>query len=85
MPKRKITITYLFFYLIFSADTWRILMGLIVALILAPALIRIQPMSVAGQVVLSLMLLAIGYALCAAPGRKIAQLLKRFFLGPDAK
>jgi len=60
-------------------------MGLIVAMLLAPSLTRIQPMAVAGQAVLSLMLVAIGYALSAPLGRKIVQLLKRFFLGPDVK
>ncbi len=38
--KRKITIGYIFFYILFSVDTWRILVGILISTALAPQLGR---------------------------------------------
>lgn len=70
MNKRRLTPTYIFFYLLFWPDTWRILIGLLAATLIVPSLA--PPGNFAGTAVLFAMMVGIGYAVSAAPGRRIA-------------
>ena len=63
---------YVVFYLIFSPDTWRILIGLLAALLIGPRVVADGSYSPAGQVVIWLMILALGYVLSAPIGRFIS-------------
>jgi hypothetical protein len=79
LSKRPLTINYIIFYILFSPDTWRILIGIGVAAFLAPNII--QPnQSPSGAVVIYLMIAAIGYAFSARPGRWISDKMKRALL-----
>ncbi|MFZ0614232.1 MAG: hypothetical protein WAM73_18460 [Desulfobacterales bacterium] len=80
MPqKRPLTAGYVFFYLIFWPDTWRILIGVAAAWGLAPRLVS-PAMGPLGAAMIYLMLATIGYALSAVPGRWISAGIKRFVL-----
>ena len=70
---------YIVFYLIFSPDTWRILIGLLAALIIGPKVVANGSYSPVGQVVIWLMILALGYVLSAPIGRFISKRLTAFF------
>lgn len=80
MKKRKLTPGYLFFYILFLADTWRVLIGLAAAYCLVPIVIYPE-MAVGGKVVLFFMIATIGYAASGLPARWIIRMLKRLLLG----
>lgn len=80
MPKRKLTPAYIIFYVLFLPDSWRILFGVIAAVILTPAVVKPE-MTDAGRVVLFLMLTAIGYAASRWPANRITRLLKKLIIG----
>ncbi len=77
MPKRQLSFTYILFYLILSEDTWRIAAGFIFAAIIGPKIAGASDVSVAGEVMLWLMLLAIGWGIAGWPARKITGMLKK--------
>lgn len=64
---------YVFFYLLFSPDTWRILIGLVAAIFLGPKAVAMGNYTPAGQAVIWLMILALGYVLSAPVGRLISK------------
>ena len=76
-PKRRLTPGYLFFYLVFSADTWRILCGVVLAIALSPRLSAGRELSPSAQVVLGLMLVAIGWWVTGRPMERWAAFLRR--------
>ena len=77
--KRPLTPGYLFFFLIFWPDTYRILIGLCAAFFLAP---RITPPDQGGfgLALMYVMLACIGYAASAKPARSISSKLKKVVL-----
>lgn len=77
MPKRRVTASYLFFYLLFSDDTWRLAAGFACAVVLGPMATRDRDMSQSAEVMVWLMIMAIGWSLTAWPARKITAALKR--------
>ena len=77
MSKRPLTFSYLFFYLLFSPDTWRILFGFVGAVVLGPLLTQGRNLSQTGEVVVWLMIMAIGWSVTAWPAKKIAGALQR--------
>ncbi len=77
MSNRRLSATYLFFYVLLSADTWRILFGFICAVVLGPMLTQARELSQAGEVVVWLMIMAIGWSVTAWPARKISAALQR--------
>ena len=80
MPqKRPLTVGYVFFYLLFWPDTWRILIGVAAAWGLAPRLVS-SAMGPLGAAMIYLMLATIGYALSAVPARWISAGIKRLVL-----
>jgi hypothetical protein len=64
---------YIIFYLLFSPDTWRILIGLVSAILIAPR--AAAGYGLAAQTVVWLMILALGYVLSAPVGKFISKRL----------
>lgn len=75
-PKRRLTPGYVFFYLLFSADSWRVLCGVVIAVVLTPHLSTGRELSPAAQGVLGLMLVAIGWWVSAWPMEKLTAFLR---------
>jgi len=80
LRKRPITPAYVIFYILFSPDTWRILIGIILAGFLVSPITRSQEFGPAGKTMLWVMLVAIGWSISAFPGKKIADFFKRIIL-----
>jgi hypothetical protein len=80
MPQRPKTPTYFVFYLLFSPDTWRLLMGFIAAVLLVPGIVP-PDMKTPGRIMLYVMVLAIGWAVTGKPATWITAALRRFLLG----
>jgi len=78
--RRPKTPTYLAFYVLFAPDTWRIVGGVIIALLLAPQIVR-PDMSLAGRTMIYVMVAGIGWAVCGKPAQWIAAGLKKVILG----
>ncbi len=79
MGKRPLTPAYVFFYLLFWPDTWRIVIGIAAALVLTPLLLSPDE-NVLRTGMLHIMIAAIGYAAAAWPARGIARGFKRLLL-----
>lgn len=77
MSKRRLTPSYLFFYLLLADDTWRIAAGFVMAVWLGPLLTRGRHLNPTAEVLVWLMIMAIGWSLAGWPARKITGLLKR--------
>ncbi len=77
MPNRPLTFSYLFFYLLLSPDTWRILIGFVAAVVLGPRLTQARNFSQTGEVMIWLMIMAIGWTVTAWPAKKITSALQR--------
>lgn len=77
MPKPTLTVSYIFFYLLFSDDAWRIAAGLVCAIFLGPLLTQGRNLSQGGEVMVWLMILAIGWSVTAWPAKKITAALQR--------
>ena len=80
MAKRPITPTYVIFYILFLPDSWRIAIGLLVAVLAAPYVIK-PDMETAARAVIFLMMATIGYAASGIPARWITGKLKKWILG----
>jgi hypothetical protein len=80
LAKRPLTPAYIIFYILFSPDTWRILIGIILASFLASPLTRSQDIGLAGRTMVWIMLVSIGWSISALPARKIADFFKRIVL-----
>ena len=79
MKTGKNQFLYVVFYLLFSPDTWRILIGLLAALIIGPKATAGGDYGTAGQTVIWLMILVIFYVLSAPVGRFISKRLTSTF------
>jgi hypothetical protein len=75
-PGRPLTPVYCFFYLLFSPDTWRVLLGLALAWLALPFLAP-SDLPALSRILLLVMLTAIGWTLTAVPGRGIAGFLQK--------
>ena len=80
LRKRQLTPGFIFFYILFLPDTWQIIIGIIAASFLTPA-VRPEDLGRGGGIVLFVMIAAIGYAASAAAGRAITRTLKKWILG----
>lgn len=80
MKKRRLTPGYIFFYILFSPDAWRVLIGLIASYLVTP-LIAPPAMKQGAVMLLYIMMATIGYAVSALPSRGIARVLKKLILG----
>jgi len=77
MRKRSPNVSYLFFYLLFSDDAWRIAAGFVCALFFGPLLTQGRNLSRGGEVMVWLMIMAIGWSAAAWPAKKITGALQR--------
>jgi hypothetical protein len=77
---RPRTPTYYVFFLLFSNDAWRIAMGVVISILATPKL-GPPTLSASGQVMLYVMVAAIGWTVTGAPARWITGALKRVILG----
>jgi hypothetical protein len=71
---------YLFFYLLFSADTWRVLCGVIGAVLLTPRLAEGRHLGHWATAILAIMLVAVGWWVTAWPMGRWAAFLRRRIL-----
>lgn len=62
-------------------DTWRLLIGFILAVIFGPKLTAGRELGVSGEIVVWAMVMAIGYAAGHYPARFISKGLRNFFTG----
>jgi hypothetical protein len=83
LSKRPITPAYIAFYILFSPDTWRILMGIIFSVLLSPLAVP-KDMNTGGAVLIYIMIATIGYSASGIPGRWIANVFKKLILGDKA-
>jgi hypothetical protein len=74
------TAAYVFFYILFSIDTWRILMGFVLSVLVTPHILPTD-MDRSGSVMLFVMVACIGWTISGKPARWIAEGLKRAVLG----
>jgi hypothetical protein len=77
MAKRPLTVSYIFFYLLFSDDTWRIAAGFLFAVFLGPMVTQGRNLSQGGETVVWVMIMAIGWSVTAWPAKKITAALKK--------
>jgi len=77
MQKHPFSASYIFFYLLFSADTWRILAGFLMAVFLGPLVVRGRELSQGGEAMVWLMIMAIGWSVSAWPAKKITGALQK--------
>ncbi len=80
MAKRPVTPAFILFYILFSPDTWRIVIGLFVAVLLAPYIVK-PDMTAIARAIVFFMVAAIGYAASGLPAGGITKILKRLILG----
>ncbi len=77
MKKRQLTLSYIFFYLLFSDDAWRVAAGFLCAIFIGPMLTQGRNMSQGGEAMVWVMIMAIGWSAAAWPARKITGFFKR--------
>ncbi len=80
MKKRKITLSYIIFYIFFLPDTYRVLIGLLAAWLLSPYVIETKPMPREGEFVIWVMIATIGYATSTRIGNIISDWMKNIIL-----
>lgn len=81
MPNQhKKTPSYIFFYILFSVDTWRIVLGILFSVLLTPQLLKSSELSPSGIMMLYIMMTAIGWAVASYPAKKIAFFLRKMIL-----
>jgi len=79
-PKRPMTPAYIFFYLLFSSEAWRIAAGFAAAVLVTPYLLP-GGLSTFGRALMYLMVGVVGYTLLGMPSRRIAAWWKKTILG----
>ena len=80
MNHRRRTPGYIIFYILFLPDTWQIVIGIIGAYFLTPAILSGE-MGTTAITVLYIMIATIGYAASRGPARGITRVLKKWVLG----
>jgi len=77
--RRPLTPAYVIFYILFWPDTWRILTGVLMALLFTPYILPAD-LGTGGSAILYVMVAAIGWALSGKPAGWITTKLKRLIL-----
>lgn len=80
MGKRPLTPSYIVFYILFLPDSWQIVIGIVAAVLVTPAVVP-PHMGGAGRVMLYIMIATIGYAGSRFIARRITHGLKKLILG----
>ncbi len=76
---RPITLAYLIFFVLFSIETWRILFGFIISIMLTPRIITTD-ISIMGRSMLYVMVASIGWAVSEKPAKWISAGFKKIIL-----
>jgi hypothetical protein len=84
LKKRTITPAYVFFYILFWPDTWRMAIGLAAAVLVAPLLLSAEQ-GWGSVLLIHLMIACIGYAVSSAPARGFAGFLQQRVLNKKIK
>jgi len=79
-PKRRLTPAYLLFHVLLSVDTWRVVFGTTLAVILAPHLLPLDHTGI-GRYVMFITVVVIGWAISKAPAEWLVRQLRHRF--PD--
>jgi len=80
VTKRPLTASYVFFYILFSEDTWRIGIGVAFSVLVAPY--AYEPgTDLPARVVIHIMVAGIGFAAARIPARLISRFFKKLVLG----
>lgn len=82
LAKRKITPGYVFFYILFLPDSWRIVIGVIVSVAATPYIIK-PDMTAGAEGMLYIMTATIGYGVSGFAGRRISGFFKKLVLGEN--
>ena len=77
MEPRRLTVSYIFFYLLLAPDTWRLAAGVVMAVCLGPLLVEGRGLNPAGETMVWLMILAVGWSVTGWPARKWTGALQR--------
>jgi hypothetical protein len=80
VKKRKITISYIVFYILFLPDTYRLFIGLLAAWLFTPYVTETKSMPQEGGFVVWVMIATIGYATSARIGTTISSWMKSMIL-----
>ena len=75
--KHPLTFSYVVFYLLLSEDTWRIAAGFVCAVLLGPLATQGRGLQRPAEIMVWIMILALGWSITAWPARKITSALKR--------
>ena len=78
--KKRLTFGDLFFHILFSADTWRVAIGITMAVILAPYLLPFDHTGM-GRYVMFITVVVVVWALSKVPGDWIARQMRLLFPG----
>jgi hypothetical protein len=84
LSKRPRSIGYVVFYLLFWSESWRVVLGAVLALVLAPWVVPPEMDRIPATLVW-VMLATIGTCLTGYPARKIAQFWQRLILGTQKR
>jgi hypothetical protein len=80
VKKRKITISYIIFYILFLPDTYRIIFGILAAWLFTPYVSQTKPIPQEGGLVVWVMIATIGYAISTRIGNMISGWIKNIIL-----
>lgn len=83
MTKRPVTASYIFFYVLFSQDTYRIGFAILFSVLVTPYAYT-PDTDIFGRAVLHAMVAGIGFAAGGLLGRLIVRILKKWILGDKA-
>ena len=83
LAKRPVTPSYIFFYILFSQDTYRILIAIIFSALVAPHTYPADT-EIAGRIIMFIMVAGIGFAAAGIPARLIVRMFKKLILGDKA-
>jgi len=77
--KRKLTPTYVLFYILFLPDTWQVIIGIAAAYFFVPVILK-PGMGTGAVAMLYVMFTTIGYAISSWPGKWISNAIKKLTL-----
>ena len=78
--KKRLSFGDLFFHILLSADTWRVAIGITLAVILAPHLLPFDRTGI-GRYVMFITVVVIAWAVSKVPGQWIARRMRLLFPG----
>jgi hypothetical protein len=80
VKKRKITISYIIFYILFLPDTYQLIIGLLAAWFFAPYIVESRSMPREGGFLVWVMIATIGYAMSKPIGNMVSDWMKNIIL-----